>query len=235
MCTVTFINSNGKYIITSNRDEMIARPALEPRKYFVNGQQVFYPKDSKAGGTWYAVSEKGRVVVLLNGAEERLARKAAYRMSRGLIVLELISAVSVLQSWRNINLNEIESFTLVVFEADTLYQLQWNEVSKSETELDAAKNYIWSSATLYPKAVREQRAEWFARFVKSNPVITESEMMTFHHYAENEDCENGLVINRDNILKTLSITQTIIQRQKVTLNHEDLTANQQFTNTFISV
>lgn len=91
MCTVTFVKTADKIVITSNRDEKIIRPnAIPPQNYMVNGKNVIYPKDPKAGGTWCVVDENGTVLVLLNGANEKHTVKLPYRKSRGLIVLELI-------------------------------------------------------------------------------------------------------------------------------------------------
>ena len=67
MCTVSFVNSNQKIIITSNRDEQIVRPSIEPKNYLINDKNIFFPKDTKAGGTWYAIDEEANILVLLNG------------------------------------------------------------------------------------------------------------------------------------------------------------------------
>ncbi|WP_395046208.1 NRDE family protein [Flavobacterium sp.] len=236
MCTVSFVNSNGKYIITSNRDEKVAREkAIEPKIHLVNDKKIFFPKDQKAGGTWYAVDDKAHIVVLLNGAKEKHELKSNYKKSRGLIVLDLISSESVILSWREINLDNIEPFTLVVFENQKLYQLQWNELDKEITELDTEKNYIWSSSTLYPLGIREQRAVWFYSFLESKKSVSDLDMLDFHKNTEEGNHENGLVINRNNLLKTLSITQTVIEKNKVSLTHYDLIENQEFTNSFIVI
>jgi hypothetical protein len=51
----------------------VTRPsAIAPKNYTVNGKNVIYPKDPKAGGTWYVVDENGTVLVLLNGAEKSI-------------------------------------------------------------------------------------------------------------------------------------------------------------------
>ncbi|MGA9639098.1 NRDE family protein, partial [Flavobacterium sp.] len=69
MCTVSFVKIGEKVIITSNRDESVVRlNAIHPKNYTVNNKNVIYPKDPKAGGTWYVVDEKGTIIVLLNGA-----------------------------------------------------------------------------------------------------------------------------------------------------------------------
>jgi hypothetical protein len=236
MCTVSFVNANGKIIITSNRDEKTLRQnAIEPKNYLINNKNIIFPKDKKAGGTWYAISENSTVLVLLNGAEEKHRLKESYKKSRGLIVLDLISSESVIQEWQAINLENIEPFTLVLFENAELYQLRWNEIAKTMVELDTAKSHIWSSSTLYPKEIREKRASWFYNFLDTMPEVNEQELFNFHRYTEVQNSENGLVINRNDTLKTLSITQTVIQKNKVEIHYNDLIAETDFSNTFISV
>jgi hypothetical protein len=53
-------------------------------------------------------------------------------------------------------------------------------------------------------------------------------MYDFHRHAEEENQENGLVINRNEELKTFSITQAVI-RNKVTIFHYDLMAQEDFS------
>lgn len=230
MCTVSFVSSNGKAILTHNRDEKIARPsAIEPQKYFINQKNIYFPKDQKAGGTWYAVSENGTVLVLLNGADEKHQLKPSYRKSRGLIVLDLISSNSPILAWNSIDLSAIEPFTIVLFQDKKLYQLRWNEIEKTTLNLDSNQSYIWSSSTLYPKEIREQREELFQIFIASNEISAEN-LFQFHRYAKKDDSENGLIINRNNELKTLSITQTMIQENKIVLSYHDLQNQQEFYN-----
>jgi uncharacterized protein with NRDE domain len=236
MCTVTFVNSNDRFIITSNRDEKIARPkAIEPKNYLINHKKVFFPKDAKAGGTWYAVDENANVIVLLNGAREKHIRKESYKKSRGLVVLDLIGSDSILKEWQRIELELIEPFTLVVFENLRLFQLRWDGQLKESLQLDENANHIWSSATLYSQEIRESRAEWFTKFMNSHQNVTENDLYDFHRHTQENDIENGLVINRDNLLKTLSITQSVIDKNKVSLHHYNLEEEEKFTNSFIVI
>ncbi|WP_281322723.1 NRDE family protein [Flavobacterium aestivum] len=236
MCTVSFVSTNDKIIITSNRDEKVIRPdAIPPQNYTLNGKNIIYPKDPKAGGTWYVVDENGTVLVLLNGAAEKHQLELPYRKSRGLIVLDMIGSVSPKEFWNEIDLERIEPFTLVLFQDKQLYQLRWNGAEKSKVSLETDKNYVWSSSTLYSKEIREQRSKWFYAFLDSNPEITEDKMLHFHRYTEADNNEHGLVINRNNELKTLSITQTVIEKNKVMIHHLDLIASKKYSKTFISI
>jgi hypothetical protein len=235
MCTVTFVRSGNKTIITSNRDEQVLRQAIEPKNYLINNKTVVFPKDPLAGGTWYAIDEHANVLVLLNGAAEKHQWNPPYRKSRGLIVLDIISAASPFGQWQEIDLDDIEPFTLVLLEQDKLYQLRWDGNQKDTVELNTQENHIWSSTTLYSKEIREKRAKWFANFMRFNAQPTAKDMYHFHHYTESGDHENGLVINRNNFLKTLSITQTVIHDNKVKMNYHDLTERKDFVHSFMIV
>lgn len=235
MCTVSFVHSSGKIIITSNRDEQVARPAVEPRNYLVNQKNLFFPKDPKAGGTWYVVDENANVLVLLNGADEKHEWNPPYRRSRGLIVLDIFSSESAINAWENIDLESVEPFTIVLFQDQQLYQLRWNGTEKSTVKLNTNENHIWSSSTLYSKEIREQRTQWFSTFLDTTPEVTFEEMFRFHRYTEADNAQHGLIINRNDQLKTLSITQSVIDQNKITVMHHDLIEEKEFSNTFIHV
>jgi uncharacterized protein with NRDE domain len=221
MCTVSFVNAHKKIIITSNRDEKTLRAAVEPQKYLINNIEVTFPKDPQSGGTWYAVTDT-TILVLLNGASEKHIPKPPYRRSRGLIVLDLIGTTNVLQSWNAIDLENIEPFTLVYFHDNQLYQFRWNGFSKESIELDISKNHIWSSSTLYSQEIRTQRQEWFGKFLSKKAILSEEDLYHFHRYTESENTQNGLIINRNNELKTLSITQAVVEENQIKLSHHDL-------------
>jgi len=222
MCTVTFIPTHNGCIITSNRDEKINREkAIPPQEYIVNGSKIIFPKDSKAGGTWIAHNEN-KIIVLLNGAKEKHIKKEKYRKSRGLIVLELMSSKHTLSFWESIDLTNIEPFTIVVYENKSLFQLQWNEVIKSSEQFNENENHIWSSSTLYSNEIREQRKMWFTDFSKNKPNPTATEILDFHQFTESENKEFGLQINRNNTLKTISITQCVVENNVIKMQYLDL-------------
>jgi len=222
MCTVSFIPLNGNYYITSNRDESILRErAIPPTKYTINNKVIYFPKDPKAGGTWFAHDDEN-CIVLLNGAKEKHIQKDKYRKSRGLVVIELITSKKPIKEWKSIDLDGIEPFTIILFSENLLFQLQWDEIEKNSIELDITKSYIWSSSTLYDKQIREERAKWFTNFIKSEEKLDNKKLLNFHQFTESNNKNFGLQINRNNILKTISITQCIISKKEITFNYIDL-------------
>ena len=232
MCTVSFVCTNGKVILTSNRDEKVNRPAIAPKRYCYNGKVVLFPKDPKAGGTWFVVDEFGNAIILLNGGKTKHIAKEKYRLSRGVIVLELMASNAIVTTWKTIDLTDIEPFTLLVLEDKKPYQLQWSGEEKFTNELEINQTYIWSSSTLYTPDIQQQRTEWFLQYINENQEITAEKMRFFHKNTEPKDAKNGLIINRDNLYKTLSVTQTVITENSISVNHSDLILDEEYSITF---
>ncbi len=229
MCTVSFIKSSSNVIITSNRDEHIDRAlALAPAIYNLGNRTLFYPKDPKGEGTWFASRPDGEVLVLLNGGPEAHTSKPPYRKSRGLIVLDLIGASNPLDAWQQLDLHNIEPFTLVYFSLHELYQLRWDGLKKSTTKLDTALGHIWSSSTLYSHDIRNERKRLFDNFTNGNyETLSPDDMIHFHNgkTQNTEDKQNGFIINRNQTLLTKSITQYVLSSNEAIINHHDLMIN----------
>jgi len=231
MCTVSFISAGNKKIITSNRDENILRPtAAAPMAEIINGQKIIFPKDAKAGGTWFAASEWGVVSVLLNGALVKHIPVPPYRKSRGLILLDIIAAADPLTSFAGIDLQNIEPFTVVHYMPGQLFELRWDGNKKYEKELDDSGNYIWSSATLYNEEVVAYRKDLFDRFMETTATPSPDDVHRFHAHNNNDE-ENGFVINRGTGLKTFSITQAVTTQDKINFKHSDLLQDKTFEET----
>lgn len=228
MCTVSVVPVNGQWIITSNRDETVLRSALAPESYTLNDKTIWYPRDPKAGGTWFAVSASLATVVLLNGAEHKHQAGSAYRRSRGLIVLDLLSGVqSVLAEWDALDLDQIEPFTLVVFEQTQLHQLRWDGVHKSRMDLDANRAHIWSSATLYSPENRAAREASFFDYLAQKPEVIPADLLDFHQLNLFDRNKTGLLNKPSGALQTISITQLVVHTNTAQLLHIDLPTKNQ--------
>ena len=222
MCTLTFIGTKNGYCLTSNRDEKVSRSkATPPKKYEINGKTITFPKDTAAGGTWVSHDEQA-ILILLNGANEKHISTGNYRRSRGLILLDLIGSDNPIEEWKNIDLKNIEPFTIVYFDGENLVQWQWNSIEKTTKEFNKEEPHIWSSATLYEPEIRAERANWFSQFIQEKEDISADELLHFHQFEQATNSDYGLQINRNNILKTVSITQCIWQPQRIEMHYLDL-------------
>jgi uncharacterized protein with NRDE domain len=229
MCTVSFVRVNDAVIITSNRDEHIQREnAAAPGFHQLQNKKIIFPKDTMAGGTWFAAADNGVVAVLLNGAFQKHIAQPPYRKSRGLVLLEIIEADHPLFFFKTLSLDNIEPFTIVLYQPGLLHELRWDGNDKHEKALDITGNYIWSSSTLYSDEVIEHRKNLFERFIHSAGAVTAETVHDFHA-SNNGDTENGFVISRQTGMKTFSITQAVVQSDAVNFSHADLLEEKRYT------
>ena len=61
MCTVTYLPLSDGCLITSNRDEALARDRAEfPTAHDYKGQALLFPKDPRGQGSWIASNHASR-------------------------------------------------------------------------------------------------------------------------------------------------------------------------------
>lgn len=222
MCTVSFYKDTEKVVITHNRDEHISRPlALDPQKILMGNKIVYCPIDPKSNGTWFALENIGNVFVLLNGAEKKHTSSPPYKKSRGLILLDIVASENFLKTWKEIDLYNIEPFTIIAFVNYKLFQLRWNENEKLLVRLETEKAHIWSSTTLYSDEIIKKREIWFSEFlIQKQQIFSSNDFINFHN--SKNDLQNGLIINRNQQILTKNITQCEIKKNEFTLTHFDL-------------
>lgn len=221
MCTVSFVPLEDGFVIHSNRDEKVNRPTSYPKLYFENGIALIYPKDEKAGGTWVVAREDGACIILLNGAFSNHQKKDNYRKSRGQIVKEIIGQSAILNCFLDFDLTNIEPFTLIIFQDEKLIEVKWDGENKFCFPKSINQQYIWSSTTLYNTSQSKEREKWFEEFCHTNTPLTIERLFTFHNGFQSSNSEFGLVINREDNTKTVSITQLIIKNKKIEMHYID--------------
>jgi len=223
MCTVSFIPVKDKFFITSNRDEKLTRKnAVAPCMFIHNGQKLFFPKDADAGGTWIVMKENGDAAVLLNGAFICHKAEPPYRLSRGIILLDIISSERPSVTFTKINLQDIEPFTLVVLENYCLYEFRWDGAEKYCKQLKVNRPCIWSSTTLYDGFVIKKREQWFASFLNNHPTPTQQDILNFHHFTGDGDKHNDLLMTRDGFYTTVSITGILLTKDRGCIRYIDI-------------
>ncbi|MEL4456218.1 NRDE family protein [Lutimonas vermicola] len=221
MCTVTFLPlADEGFVLTSNRDVGYQREkALYPKTFVEDGVSLQYPKDGKAGGTWIGTSRDNRLICLLNGGFENHKRKASYPKSRGLIVKELLIAESFKDNCLQIDLKNIEPFTLVVVdwkEKRKLYEFVWDGEQRFLKELDQSP-HIWSSSTLFTSEMKNMRREWFAKWLEQDEKSPRS-ILEFHSEAGIGDPETDVVLKREKV-GTVSITQVVKSNEQIEMSY----------------
>ena len=223
MCTVSFIPLADAVHITSNRDEKSTRlPAYPPATYHAGTGLTAFPRDADAGGSWIAMHERARAVVLLNGAFMSHQPSPPYRRSRGLILLDLIAEDDPAGHFSEFDLVGIEPFTTIIWANEKLFECRWDGAGKHIHEPDPSLPRIWSSSTLYDPSVTRKRESWFRDWIGRDPQPSVDDIIRFHRSAGDGDPHNDLLMDRDGQLCTVSITAITIHRDAGSMTYHDL-------------
>ena len=230
MCTVTYLPiADNQFILTSNRDETPLRKTIPPKKYVEDGVTLTYPKDEIAGGTWIGVSSKNRVVCLLNGGFVNHKRKLPYKMSRGIIVKNILKADNAIAFINDFDFTNIEPFTLILIDWDlklATYELVWDGVKKHFKPL-AQEPKIWSSSPLYTPEMKEEREMWFTNWLENNKKDSLKNILEFHKNNSLGTKETSPKMKRK-FVETVSIT-SIKKEENVEISYIDFnTKNHSF-------
>ena len=213
MCTVTFFPKPcGGFVLSSSRDECPERKISGVEHRQNSSVRVVFPQDSLAGGTWIAADSNGQVLCLLNGAFSGHVRTPPYRKSRGLIVLELLESTDIPSRFKEYDLEGIEPFTLIWAGQGILWEFCWDGVQRGMRRRDPSVKHIWSSPTLYDHEARIRREGWLEEWFNVPGAYTREAILKFHQEAGKGDAHDGLVIHRDGTVRTVSISQFVVER-----------------------
>ena len=228
MCTVTFIpRSTNNFILTSNRDEVPTRNTLPPQAYEIDGVRLLFPKDELAGGTWIGASDRNRLICLLNGGFEPHERETNYRMSRGVIVTDLLTKQDAASAIYGYDFTNIEPFTIIMVDWSDdlrLFELIWDGNNSHFNENKLAP-HIWSSSLLYSSEIKRKREAWFSSFLLNNISHDQEELLNFHKTAGDGNTESNLVMDQG-FVKTKSISQFSKNDDNTFMRYEDLQSNE---------
>jgi hypothetical protein len=234
MCTVSYLPPfDGRgFILTSNRDERMHRNTIEPRLYNFGELQLCYPKDVMAGGSWIAANNEGRLACLLNGGFTPHKKMPVHTHSRGRVLIDLVaSQQDPMVFLCYYDLSRTEPFTVITIDQSKggiseFTEFIWDGSGKYLKNLDSAKPYFWSSVTLYSESDRMLRREWFNKFVQENGTnITPEKVYSFHTSKHSTDESINLLMERNEELKTVSITQVKPVNDNYSMQYFDLVEN----------
>ncbi len=233
MCTVTFIpESVSGFILTSNRDEAPNRSTVPPKIYEVKNVSMLFPKDELAGGTWFGVSDRKRLICLLNGGFTAHQRAESYRKSRGVVVTDLLASENAVVAIEDYDFHGIEPFTIIMIDwwkDYCLYELVWDGTKVHFSEKPWAP-HIWSSSLLYSEEIKKKRELWFSDFIFNNLRPTEADLLEFHKTAGDGNPESDVIMDRG-FVKTKSITQ-YMKLKGNKLRYEDLQTKEIYESNF---
>lgn len=211
MCTLSFLKLDSGYILTSNRDEDVRRASSPPRVQEHKGVSLLFPGDPLAKGSWIALREDGMAACLLNGAFEKHERKTSYKMSRGTLLINVLSHSEPFRFLDGTELNGIEPFSMLICSAKGYAELfRWDEKKlHKETAVD---RILLSSVTLYAAEERNKRKMAFDHFMRNHDQPDAQSLFSFHQSSYTKDKAFDFLMKRPPYLQTLSTTQIDFRR-----------------------
>lgn len=234
MCTVTYYRNKNKIILTSSRDEQPSRSTMPPVVEKINNQSVCFPKDSVAGGSWIAVSEKQTWACLLNGAETHGLITQSYPDSRGHIVLNYFRHTDRESFTKSIQHLSVAPYTLLLYDKsqkNPLIQMQWNGANLLEEVIDFSKPFIRSSSTLYNAVQKQKRLSWFHEWLDEHDHHEEESLSRFHLFNHSEDASENILMKRNGV-QTVSISQIVLDDNMISFTYRDVLKNKVYAEKF---
>ena len=197
MCVVSYINHNNTFYFTSNRDIPKNRKiAIPPKCYNIKGQDIIFPKDPDAGGSWIA-STSQKLGCVLNAKNKR---ELTNNNSRGILLIELLQQIDSEKYFLKTKLENIYPFSIIELDTlkKTLKKFIWDGNNRDIEKLDVDKNYLWLSSSIYKTSTMNKKSELFN--VMLNTQISKKQIKNFH--LKNQFCES-----KPKNINTASITQ----------------------------
>lgn len=133
--------------------------------------------------------------------------KKTYRLSRGVIVKNLLTVEDAISEINNLDLNGVEPFTIILVEFENglnLFELVWDGTIKHFAEKELIP-IIWSSSLLYSKEVKQKREKWFSDFMEEFENPDDNHILFFHKNAGEGNIKSNIVMNLG-FVRTKSIT-----------------------------
>jgi hypothetical protein len=73
--------------------------------------------------------------------------------------------------------------------------------------------------------VTRKREQWFASFLNDHPIPTQQDVLNFHRFTGDGDKQNDLLMTRDGMYTTVSITSILLTKDRGCIKYMDLKNN----------
>lgn len=218
MCTVSWLTGSDGYTLCFNRDERFSRaPAVAPAERLRDGVRFLAPLDGDAGGTWFSVNEFGVSLGLLNRYLVPGYLAPASPRSRGLLVLDLVSASTMPDALVRLTpylLGVTQPFTLIIAEPWQAAVIATWDGGTLATAAQTEPGFLRTSSSVTEPEVAEARRALFAAHA---PHTAES-LASLHRSHLPERGRRSVCMHRDDA-ETQSYSEAIVDRDNVTLRH----------------
>jgi uncharacterized protein with NRDE domain len=221
MCTASWLPGREGYVLCFNRDESRSRlPGRPPSLRTANGRRVIAPADGNHGGTWIGVNDAGLTLALANRYQVPRPPAPAGRISRGLLVMDLLGQATMhelARSLAGLRLEPYEPFTLVGLEREAPARLwSWDGVTLEAWHQDQPGLLLASSAAEQDAAVAARR-DAFTAAAAAGPLDV-GVLAAVHAGHRPARGPLSVCMHREDA-STVSFSMVTVARDRITLAH----------------
>ena len=196
MCTLAWGEEGNSLWICFNRDELRIRPPAEPPAiHHGTGPAAVYARDPQGGGTWFAASQSGFAVALLNHYPTGKGPLPHHTRSRGLLVVDLVETGTPQQAGRLLQSTDLAAFSpfcLFILSPHETNAFAWDGEQLQPLEYERP---FWTTSSYKPEEVLAWRTGWWlARVENRNLDQAEASRLMRQAWPENPAC--GLTMDR---------------------------------------
>jgi hypothetical protein len=200
MCTASWLNAGERFHFLFNRDERRTRAVgLPPRRLSADGVAYLAPLDPDSGGTWFAATERGLLLALLNRSVDGQPA-AAGRRSRGSLIPVLASAGSLAEVAERLaaqELAECAPFRLFAdLPGETALGAVWDGQRLATQPITTASGLLCSSSRGDHEVTRVRSELWTARAPQRETAGLE-ELRRFHRSHQPSRSAASVCMHRD--------------------------------------
>jgi hypothetical protein len=80
---------------------------------------------------------------------------------------------------------------------------------------------------LYTQEIIQKREQWFSEWLQQHPQPSSEDILSFHLFGGNDDSENGIRMNRNNEMLTVSVTNIIGDKISANMIYKDIIHQEQ--------
>jgi hypothetical protein len=216
MCTLAWLRRPEGFMLWHSRDERRNRGvAIPPVAGHGNGAGWIAPRDSDSGGTWVGVNTHGIVVGIANLFVSAPPVPPGRKISRGLLVQDLLDSPTTLQVGRRIrslDLDVFEPFTLVALsEAEAPVIVRWDRMALQE--VPPLSEILLVTSAGGSREIEERRKQLFTTGGDMSAEIIES-----LYRAPPESALASVCVHRPEV-STVSLTRIEVQVRQISLTY----------------
>ena len=200
--------------MTMNRDESRLR---HEEGVLVSSEDHVYPKDQRAGGSWFGLNSFGLAMGLLNNYQAPHAEGDL--RSRGFLIPQFLQSCrqieDVVRALRNENISQFNPFHLIITDGEFVQSIDWDRQGLEMSEIQEVSRHIWTSSGVRLPEIKRFREAKFMGFAHTDAASIIREL----HLWQDQNAQGDSILMDRDVAHTKSVCQIALGQSDVSLSY----------------